>query len=316
MGRRPLRGGLRGGHAALVPGTDGETLPGMTRLSVPDVAREANVDETFVRRLLDMGAVGDDEGLLGDRDVRRVRLLHSWERAGLRADLVVRTLEAGELSLDFLDTPMMAGAGPADRTYGELCADENVPMSLVSSLHEAMGFAAPAAGDRARGDDAQVIDAVRTFTGFGASRARSACSACMRTPSAAWRRPRPSCTSPRSRTTPGCRHGRAPPHGVRLRRRGAHHRLVGSRDRGDLPTTPRARLDRAFHEPCRGRTRHRGPAPSRSATSLDLLRRPHRVYGAHRTTWGRARRPRRGGARRARRGDLGPTSWTTDPMAR
>ena len=95
MGRRPLRGGLRGGHPALVPGTDGETLPGMTWLSVPDVAREANVDETFVRRLLDMGAVGDDEGLLGDRDVRRVRLLHSWERAGLRADLVVRTLEAG-----------------------------------------------------------------------------------------------------------------------------------------------------------------------------------------------------------------------------
>jgi adenylate cyclase len=141
----------------------------MAGLPIRDVARQANVDEAFVNRLLEIGAIRQDEEGFGARDVRRVRLLHAWEMAGLPADLIVRTVEAGGLSLAFLDTPIMVGPEPLDRTYRELCTDENVPLSLVRGLHEALGFAPPSADDRARGDDPQLITLVRTFMGAGAS---------------------------------------------------------------------------------------------------------------------------------------------------
>jgi class 3 adenylate cyclase len=141
----------------------------MAALSIRDVARLANVDEAFVHRLLEIGAIRQDQGGFGSRDVRRVRLLHSWEMAGLPADLIMRTVEAGGLSLAFLDTPIMVGAEPLERTYRELCTDENVPLSLVQGLHEGLGFAPPAADDRAREDDPQLIAVVRTFMSVGAS---------------------------------------------------------------------------------------------------------------------------------------------------
>ena len=96
-------------------GTDGETLPGMTWLSVPDVAREANVDETSSDASSTWGAVGEDEGLLGDRDVGACGCCTRGSEPGSARTSSCAPSRRGALAR-FLDTPMMAGAGSADRT--------------------------------------------------------------------------------------------------------------------------------------------------------------------------------------------------------
>ena len=142
----------------------------MTALSVRELADQANVDEGFVRRLTALGALPPEgEGTYGAREVRRVRLLHSWERAGLPAAAVLGMIESGELSLAFLDTPVVAGPEPLKLTYGELSAQENAPLPLIQALHESLGFAPPRPDDRARADDPQLIALVGMFLRAGAS---------------------------------------------------------------------------------------------------------------------------------------------------
>jgi class 3 adenylate cyclase len=136
-----------------------------------EVARDAGVDEAFVRRMLDLGAIpAEENGDLGPRDVRRVRLLHTWERAGLDPETVVGLVRGGTLSLGFLDTPIIVGS-PSNVTYEELAADENVPFTLVRATEEALGFAPPRPDDRARGDDGRLVDVAKLFADVGASEA-------------------------------------------------------------------------------------------------------------------------------------------------
>jgi adenylate cyclase len=142
----------------------------MHPLSIPELAREANADEGFVRRLIEIGALppqGPDA--YGAREVRRVRLLRAWESAGLPADAIMRMVDAGALSLAFLDTPVVAGVEHLERSYEELCAEQNVPLSVIQRIHEALGFTPPSANDRARVDDPTLASVVQMFVGVGAS---------------------------------------------------------------------------------------------------------------------------------------------------
>ena len=144
----------------------------MPPLSVRELADRANVDEGFVRRLIGVGALPPEgEGALGPREVRRVMLLHSWEMAGLSVDAVLRMVDAGALSLRFLDTPVVAGIEQLDETYQEFCAEQNVPLALVQALHEALGFAPPQPDDSARGDDPQLVGLLHLFMSVGAGEA-------------------------------------------------------------------------------------------------------------------------------------------------
>ena len=144
----------------------------MLQLTVNDLVREAGVDEAFVHTLIALGAIHrEGEGSYGSREVSRVRLLHAWAAAGLPPEGIMRSLEAGTLSLAFLDGPMYARPGEPDLTYRQLAADEDAAMPLVEAIHTALGFAPPAANDQARRDDAHLIELVRLFTSVGASEA-------------------------------------------------------------------------------------------------------------------------------------------------
>jgi hypothetical protein len=51
----------------------------MQPLSLQQVADRAGVGQEFVRRLIELGALGSDEDGYGERDVHLVALLHVWE---------------------------------------------------------------------------------------------------------------------------------------------------------------------------------------------------------------------------------------------
>ncbi|MFL5737347.1 MAG: adenylate cyclase regulatory domain-containing protein [Actinomycetota bacterium] len=142
----------------------------MSGHSVGDVAKEAGVDEGFVDRLVSLGAIPSaEDGTFGPRDVRRVRLLHSWERAGLDPETVMGLVDQGKLSLAFLDTPVIAGPGPSSSTYEELSGEQNVPFTLARRIQEALGFVPPRPDDRARADDERLIELAKLFIEVGAS---------------------------------------------------------------------------------------------------------------------------------------------------
>jgi adenylate cyclase len=144
----------------------------MHPLSVDELTDQAEVDTDFVRRLIELGALERKEGAepYGNADIRRVRLLASWEAAGLSVEAIMRVVEKGDLSLSWLDTPVMTRAERLELTYGELCAEEDVPLDLVQALQEALGFAPPDPGDRVREGDRELVRLVRTFLSVGASR--------------------------------------------------------------------------------------------------------------------------------------------------
>ena len=134
---------------------------------VREVAERAGVPEAFVRRLIAAGALPGEEQGLGPREVRRARLLHSWEAAGLSIETIVALVERGALSLAFLDAPVMETPERLDRSYAQLAADRQVPLALVQGIHQATGFAPPEAGDRAGEDDATMLEVAELFRGAG-----------------------------------------------------------------------------------------------------------------------------------------------------
>jgi class 3 adenylate cyclase len=134
---------------------------------VGEVAERAGVPEAFVRRLIAAGALPGEARGLGPREVRRARLLHAWEAAGLSAETIVALVERGALSLAFLDAPVMETPERLDRSYEQLAADRDVPLALVQGIHQATGFAPPEAADRAGEDDVTMLDVAELFRGAG-----------------------------------------------------------------------------------------------------------------------------------------------------
>jgi adenylate cyclase len=142
----------------------------MHPLSLEELADQAEVGSDYVRRLIELGAIERKDGPepYGPSDVRRVRLLRAWEAAGLSVEAVMRVVQEGDLSISWLDTPVMTRAERLELTYERLCAEEDVPLTLVQALQKALGFAPPAPADRVREGDRELVSLVRMFLSVGA----------------------------------------------------------------------------------------------------------------------------------------------------
>jgi adenylate cyclase len=143
---------------------------GTHSLSLEEMADQAEVDLGYVRRLIDLGALEERRGAkpYGSSDVGRIRLLRAWEAAGLSVEAVLSVVRAGELSISWLDAPAIGLGQRLDLTYEQLCAEEDIPVTLIQRLHEALGFAPPDPADRAREGDRELVGLVRMFVAAGA----------------------------------------------------------------------------------------------------------------------------------------------------
>jgi adenylate cyclase len=144
-----------------------EEAGGQVSYRIRELAERANVHEDFVRRLVAVGALPREEAGLGPREVRRARLLHSWEAAGLSVKSIVALVDRGALSLAFLDAPVMERPERLDRSYEQLAAGRGVPLALLQALQQALGFAPPDPADRAGEDDVTMLDLAELFRGAG-----------------------------------------------------------------------------------------------------------------------------------------------------
>jgi adenylate cyclase len=138
------------------------------RLSLEELANEAEVDPDYVRMLIELGALEHQAEPYAPSDARRVRLLRAWEEAGLSAVSIMDVVRSGELSISWLDAPVMTKAGRGDVTHEQLSSQEGVPPGLIQAVQEALGFAPPDPGDRVREGDRDLVRLVRTFIEAGA----------------------------------------------------------------------------------------------------------------------------------------------------
>lgn len=139
------------------------------QLSVDDLARLAEAEPAFVQRAIRVGALEPSPaGGFGAQDANRLRFLKAWDAAGLSVEAIADLIRRGELPFSFLTGPTVAAHPRLPSTYQAFCEQRGVQLSLVQRLHDALGFAPPAAFDWVREDDQVVIELLEQLVAAGA----------------------------------------------------------------------------------------------------------------------------------------------------
>jgi adenylate cyclase len=117
------------------------------------------VEPAYVDRLVELGIVDPAEpGRFSPGDVRRVLTAKSLEEAAISLDDVVKAIERGTLSMEFLDSAAYERfATLADETFREASERTGVPLELVMGIREAIGSAQPAPDDLLREDELAAV---------------------------------------------------------------------------------------------------------------------------------------------------------------
>jgi adenylate cyclase len=141
----------------------------MGAVSIEQIAHRAGVDEEFIRRLEELGAIRTDGMGYEERDVHVVALLRMWEAAGLSVASILAAVNSGQLSLDFLDAPAWDLPAPLPITYREFAEEQRIPLHLLQGIQESMGFASPDPDDRVARDDAALTELAKIVLDIGGS---------------------------------------------------------------------------------------------------------------------------------------------------
>jgi adenylate cyclase len=132
----------------------------MNALSASGLADLAGTTEAEVQRLVDFGILvaRDSAGLFRETDVQKVRLATACEQAGLPMAGIASAIRAGRLSFAFLEAaPYRQWAVRSGRTYRQVSQDTGIPLELLGSALEAIGFARMAPDELIREDELQVV---------------------------------------------------------------------------------------------------------------------------------------------------------------
>jgi adenylate cyclase len=132
----------------------------MNGLSASELADLAGVREAEVERMVDLGLLVAREGpgpFLAT-DVQKVRLAMACEQAGLPMDAIASAVRAGRLSFAFLEaSPYRRWAMRSARTYRQVSQEMGLPLELLGSVLESMGFAPMAPDERIREDELEIV---------------------------------------------------------------------------------------------------------------------------------------------------------------
>jgi adenylate cyclase len=143
----------------------------MNTLSAAGLADLAGVTEAEVQRLVDLGILvaRDSTGPFLETDAQKIRLATACERAGLPMDGIATAIRADRLSFAFLEAaPYRRWAVRSTRTYRQVSQQAGVPLELLSSALESIGFARMAPDEPMREDELEVVPLLQLglYSGF------------------------------------------------------------------------------------------------------------------------------------------------------
>ena len=116
----------------------------MNGLSASELADLAGVTEAEVERLVDLGILEARDGAdpFLETDAKKVRLATACEQAGLPMAGIAAAIRSGRLSFAFLEVSTYRWwAVRSARTYRQVSHETGVPLELLGSALEAIGFA-------------------------------------------------------------------------------------------------------------------------------------------------------------------------------
>src|SRR4029453_2513286 len=132
----------------------------MNRLSTAGLADLTGVTEAEVGRLVDLGILVPRDGTdpFLETDAQKVRLATACEQAGLPMAGIAAAIRAGRLSFAFLEAaPYRRWAVRKGRTYQQVSQETGVPLELLGSALEAMGYARMAPDEPMREDALEIV---------------------------------------------------------------------------------------------------------------------------------------------------------------
>jgi hypothetical protein len=136
----------------------------MKGLSASGLADLAGVTAGEVERLVELGILvaRDGTGPFLETDVQKVRLATACEQAGPPMAGIAAAVRAGRLSFTFLETaPFRRWAVRSARTYRQVSQETGVPLELLGSALESMGFTRMAADEPMREDELEIVPLVQ-----------------------------------------------------------------------------------------------------------------------------------------------------------
>jgi adenylate cyclase len=132
-------------------------------------AVRAGLDLEHLEKLANLGLVkSNQDGSYSREQIRRARLIHTLERAGIPLDGLASALTAGDLSIDFVETESYQHfATLGDETFGEVSRRTGIPMELLAVIRESIGLATPEPDDHLREDELRIVPFVETQVRLG-----------------------------------------------------------------------------------------------------------------------------------------------------
>jgi class 3 adenylate cyclase len=132
----------------------------MNGLSAAGLADLAGVTAAEVQRMVELGILVARDGAdpFLETDAQKVRLAVACEQAGLPMEGIAAAIRDGRLSLAFLEAaPYRRWAVRSARTYRQVSQETGVPLALLGSALESIGFARMAADELIREDELEVV---------------------------------------------------------------------------------------------------------------------------------------------------------------
>jgi hypothetical protein len=142
----------------------------MKELSAAGLADLAGVTEVEIARLVELGILvpRDSAGPFRETDVQKVSLAVACERAGLPMAGIASAIRGGRLSFAFLEAaPYRRWAARSARTFRQVSQETGVPLELLGSALEAIGFARMAPDEPMREDELDVVPLLQSGLASG-----------------------------------------------------------------------------------------------------------------------------------------------------
>lgn len=126
-------------------------------LSADSLAELARCTPERVRTLTELGLLNPVEGWYSRGDVHRIRLVESFEAAGVPPEALARASRGGAITLDYYDELHQDPGTLSARTYGEVLADLRDRGANLRHLFESCGIAEPEPDDRLSRREEQLL---------------------------------------------------------------------------------------------------------------------------------------------------------------
>jgi adenylate cyclase len=137
-------------------------------LTRADVARRAGVDPGFVDRICQLGILAREDDRYTEGDMRRARILHALDAAGLPLEAVGEGVRRGVVDLGFVDDPAYElFTGLTEETFEQVRERTGIPFEVLAAMREASGSATPRPEDRLRALELETLPALELEMNYG-----------------------------------------------------------------------------------------------------------------------------------------------------